>query len=93
MCSECVKNQFLLQMHQILLSLVVIICIAILSVFIDRIDVKKKKKERLFYMYYLLQATMSIYHVIETLDYLLTRIHFCLYRHKNSPSCCWSWCI
>lgn len=57
MCSECVKNQFLLQMHQILLSLVVIICIAILSVFIDRIDVKKKK-ERLFYMYYLLQAIM-----------------------------------
>lgn len=53
----------------------------------------KKKKERLFYMYYLLQATMSIYHVIETLDHLLTRIHFCLYRHKNSPSCCWSWCI
>lgn len=30
-------------MHQILLSLVVIICIAILSVFIDRIDVKKRK--------------------------------------------------
>lgn len=58
-------------MHQILLSLVVIICIAILSVFID------VKKERLFYMYYLLQATMSIYHVKETLDYL-TQIHFCL---------------
>lgn len=32
-------------MHQILLSLVVIICIAILSVFIDRIFVKKKKKD------------------------------------------------
>lgn len=48
MCSECVKNQFLLQMHQILLSLVVIICIAILSVFIDRIDVKKKKKKDYF---------------------------------------------
>lgn len=53
MCSECVKNQFLLQMHQILLSLVVIICIAILSVFIDRIDVKKKKRKIILYVLFI----------------------------------------
>lgn len=53
MCSECVKNQFLLQMHQILLSLVVIICIAILSVFIDRIDVKKKKGKIILYVLFI----------------------------------------
>lgn len=53
MCSECVRNQFLLQMHQILLSLVVIICIAILSVFIDRIDVKKKKRKIILYVLFI----------------------------------------
>lgn len=53
MCSECVKNQFLLQMHQILLSLVVIICIAILSVFIDIIDVKKKKRKIILYVLFI----------------------------------------
>lgn len=66
-------------MHQILLSLVVIICIAILSVFIDRIFVKKKRKIILYVLF------ITSYYV-HLSCYRNTWSSSSVYRHKNSPS-------